>query len=265
MPHGSSLGVRHDPACPLHPHRNGTRHLFAMYLNLIQLAESFGVSEKVIEDWIRREGLPHTPDRRVLLFDRAQVAQWAANRGLAAKAGFLTAVSPALGSVVRVGPLLRVGGIWRDVAAGDLPDLFVRVTAALPGVTPPVRTMLAQRFRTPGGVTMAPIGGGTALPHPAIRVTLGREAGVVALILLHDALPPQVLRVDEEPVSRLLFFIAPSPRAHLDLLGRLSQMLLRGTLREVLAKGGTDEEIFQSVDAADRASAATAKPEGKAQ
>ena len=34
-----------------------------MYLNLIQIAESFGVSEKVVEDWIRTEALPHTPDR----------------------------------------------------------------------------------------------------------------------------------------------------------------------------------------------------------
>src|ERR1035438_9518710 len=49
-----------------------------MYLNLIQIAESFGVSESVVEDWIRNEGLPHTPDRGRLLFDRVQVANWAA-------------------------------------------------------------------------------------------------------------------------------------------------------------------------------------------
>jgi nitrogen PTS system EIIA component len=235
-----------------------------MYLNLVQLAESFGVSEKVVEGWIRDEGLPHTPDRGVLLFDRAQVAQWAATRGLAAKVGFLTAASPALFSVVRLGPLLRAGGIWRDVAAADLPDVFARVAAALPGVTPPVRDMLAMRFCAQGGVTMAPIGGGYALPHPATRVTLGRDAGAIAFILLRDALPPQALRVDEVPVTRLVFFIAPSPRAHLDLLGRLSRLFSRGTLREVLAKGGTDEEIFQSVDAADAASAVATKPEAKA-
>ena len=42
-----------------------------------------------------------------------------------------------------------------------------------------------------------------------------------------------------------------SPRAHLELVGRLSHLLSQGTLRAVVAKGGTDEEIFQSVDAAD--------------
>ena len=53
-----------------------------MYLNLVQIAESFGVSENTIEDWIRAEGLPHIPERGRLLFDRAQVANWAAGRGM---------------------------------------------------------------------------------------------------------------------------------------------------------------------------------------
>jgi PTS system nitrogen regulatory IIA component len=59
-----------------------------MYLNLLEIAESFGVSEGVIEDWVRQEGMPHLNERGRLLFDRAQVADWAARRGLAVRAGF---------------------------------------------------------------------------------------------------------------------------------------------------------------------------------
>lgn len=234
-----------------------------MYLNLIQLAESFGVSERVVEGWIREEGLPHTPDRGVLLFDRAQVAQWAATRGLAAQAGFLAAEKPALASVLQLCPLLRAGGIWRDVAAADLPDVFARVAAALPGATPPVRDMLAKRFRATGGVTMAPIGGGYALPHPSTRVTLGRDSGSMALILLRDSLPPQDLRVDEVPITRLLFFIAPSPRAHLDMVGRISRLLSAKTLRNALDQGATDDAIHQIIADADVAAAQARKPEVK--
>ena len=233
-----------------------------MYLNLIQLADSFGVSEKVVEGWIRDEGLPHTPDRGVLLFDRAQVAQWATTRGLATQAGFLAAEKPSLAGVLQLCPLLRAGGIWREVPAAELPEVFARVAAALPGATPPVRQMLAQRFRAAGGVTMAPIGGGYALPHPSTRVTLGRDAGTMALILLRDPLPPQDLRVDEVPVTRLLFFIAPSPRAHLDMVGRISRLLSGPALREALDQGATDERIYQVIEAADVAAAK--KPEGKA-
>jgi PTS system nitrogen regulatory IIA component len=234
-----------------------------MYLNLIQLAESFGVSEKVVDGWIRGEGLPHTPARGVLLFDRAQVAQWAATRGLAAKAGFLADEKPALAAVLQLCPLLRVGGIWRDVAAADLLDVFARVASALPGVTPPIRGMLAQRFRAKTGVTMAPIGGGYALPHPATRVTLGRDSGSMALILLRDPLPPQDLRVDEAPITRLLFFIAPSPRAHLDMIGRISRLLSARTLRDALDQGATDEVIHQIIADADVAAAQAKKPEVK--
>jgi PTS system nitrogen regulatory IIA component len=224
-----------------------------MYLNLIQIAESFGVSEKVVEDWIRREGLPHTPDGGRLLFDRAQVANWAAVRGLAAKAGFLAPVTPAFATGFAIEPLLRSGGIWRDVAAADVAGVFARIVSSLPGVTPALRLFLSQRLCAKGGVNIAPVGGGFALPHPSARVALGRDSGTVALILLREGLELAEPQADDVPVTRLFFFIAPTPRAHLDILGRLSRSLVRGPLREVVVRGGADEEVFAAAAAADRA------------
>ena len=234
-----------------------------MYLNLIQLAESLGVSEKVVEGWIRDEGLPHTQDRGRLLFDRAQVAQWAATRGLAAQAGFLAPQASALAKQLQIGPLLRVGGIGRAVPVAELPDVFARIVNTLPGATPPVRQFLGQRLRIKGGVILAPVGGGFALPHPSARITLGRDSGTVALLFLREPLPPDEAHPDGVPITRLFFFIAPSPRAHLDLLGRLSRLLVRGPLRELVADGAKDEDIFQAVDAVDAAATDAAKPEAK--
>jgi PTS system nitrogen regulatory IIA component len=234
-----------------------------MYLNLIQIAESFGVSETVVEGWIRNEGLPHTPDRGRLLFDRAQVAEWAAKRGLAAQAGFLAPETSAFGTSLRLGPLLRAGRIWRDVPLADLPGIFELIVTALPGVTPAVRQLLAQKLRAKGGVTMAPVGGGFALPHPSARITLGRDSGTVALLLLRDALPPTEVSPDGVPITRLCFFIAPSPRAHLALLGRLSRSLAHETLRDLVVNSATDEAILKAVDAMDAALTGALKPEGK--
>ena len=218
-----------------------------MYLNVVQIAESFGVSENVVENWIRNEGLPHIPDRGRLLFDRAQVADWATAHGLAAQAGFLAPAAPALADGWQLEPLLRAGGIWRAVTPAQLPDVFGKIVAALPGATPPVRALLAQRLRAPGGVTTAPVGGGFALPHMSTRVALGRESGTVALLLLSEAMVLPEPPPDGVPVTRLLFFIAPSPRAHLDLLGQLSRSLSRGPLRELILRGAPDEEIFKSI------------------
>jgi len=126
-----------------------------------------------------------------------------------------------------------------------------RVVASLPGVTPAVRQLIGQRLRAKGGLTIAPVGGGFALPHPGTRLALGRDSGTVALIILRDALKLSEPQVDDVPVTRLLFFIAPSPRAHLDLLGRLSRALTRGPLREMVLKAADDNEIFLATAASD--------------
>lgn len=222
----------------------------SMFLNLIQIAESFGVSESVVEGWVRNEGLPHATDRGRLLFDRAQVADWAARRGLASQAGFLAPQPPALGSSVRLGPMLRAGGIRRDVAAADVPSLLERIVQSVPGATPAVRDLLGKRLKAAGGVTMAPVGGGFALPHPTARFTLGRDSGIVALLFLRDPLRLDEPPPDGVPVTRLIFFVAPSPRAHLDLLALLSRGL-RGPLREVIARAAPDDEIHRAADALD--------------
>ncbi|MCE0484183.1 MAG: PTS sugar transporter subunit IIA [Methylacidiphilales bacterium] len=222
-----------------------------MYLNLIQIAESFGVSESVVEGWIRHEGLPYTLDRNRYIFDRAQVAQWAAARGLAAQAGFLAPESSVFATGCQMESLLRAGGIWRDIPATKVLDVFDRIVAALPAATPPVRQLLARRLRAKGGVTWAPIGGGFALPHPATRIALGRDSGTLSLLLLRDGLPGQ--ETDGIPVTRLFFFIAPSPRAHLDLLGRLSHLIAHSPLRDLLSSNAKDDEIFIVVSTADAA------------
>jgi nitrogen PTS system EIIA component len=232
-----------------------------MYLNLVQIAESFGVAEKTVEDWIRTESMPHVADRGRLLFDRAQVTQWSAARGLGSATGFLAPETPAFATGWRLEPLLEAGGIWRGIPASQVTDTFIRVVEGLPGTAPAVRKMLGQRLRAPGGVTLAPVGGGIALPHPSARIALGRDAGVVALILLREPLSMTEPPPDCVPVTRLFFFLAPSPRAHLDLLGRLSRLLSRGPLRDQVTRGAPDGEILDTVAAADAAATGLAPRE----
>ena len=234
-----------------------------MYLNLVQIAESFGVSESVVTDWIRDEGLPHTQDRGRLLFDRAQVATWAAARGLAAHAGFLALEESHLTKSWRIDSLLKHGGIWRDVGAAAVPDAFLKIVTSLPGATPAIRQLLASRLAAPGGVAFAPVGGGFALPHPSSRVSLGRDSGVVAILLLADPLIVNEPVPDHVPITKLIFFVAPSPRAHLDLLGRLSRMLSRGPLRETLSCSASSEEIFRAVESSEGTLAGTSGREPK--
>jgi nitrogen PTS system EIIA component len=219
-----------------------------MYLNLIQIAESFGVTEKAVEDWIRDEELPCVADRGRLLFDRAQVALWAAAHGLTARAGFLAPENGAFATGFALSPMLRAGGIWRGVKATGIVGVLEKVIAAMTAVPQPVRTLLGQRLRASGGINWAPVGGGFALPHFSTRVTLGRDAGLIALLLLQDSLTMAASPEDEMPVTKLFFFIPPSPRAHLDTLGRLNRAIAMGPLRALVERGAPDQELLQGLE-----------------
>jgi nitrogen PTS system EIIA component len=234
-----------------------------MYLNLVELAESFGVSEKVVEDWIRDEGLPNVPDRGRLLFDRARVALWAAEHGLTARAGFLAPDSGAFTSGLALAPMLRVGGIWRDVPASGVTEVLERVIAALSGVPHPVRSLLGQRLRAKGGINWAPVGRGFSLPHFSTRVSLGRGTGVVTLLLLREPLPLPEAPPDGVPVTRLFFFVPSSPRAHLDTLAGLSRAVAQGPLRGLVERSAPDEEVFQALATIDGSGLIEPKREGQ--
>lgn len=216
-----------------------------MHLNIIQLAESLGVEEAVVEGWIRNDGLPHFRDGGRLLFDRAQVVSWAAERGLAARAGFLAPEPP--GGSVNLEALMRAGGIWRDARPADLAPLFVSILQRIPVLSADMLRVLSQRLRAPGGITWAPVGKGIALPHLRNRVALGRESGLIAVILLKEPLILEEPPTDGVPITRLLFFTAPTPRAHLQMLGELSRALSGGRLGKALETGAPDEALFQSV------------------
>lgn len=228
-------------------------------MNLVQLAESFGVAEKVVEDWVRDERLPHVLDRGRLLFDRALVAHWAAAHGLAARTGFLAPADGAFTSGLALAPMLRMGEIWREVPASGVIEILEQVIAGLSGVSQPARTLLGQRLRAKGGINWAPVGAGFALPHFSTRVTLGREAGVIALLLLREALPLAEPPPDGVSVTRLFFFIPPSPRAHLDTLARLSRVIANAPLRGLVERAAPDEELLKALAADDRLGLADAE------
>lgn len=234
-----------------------------MYLNAVQLAESLGVAESVVESWVRDEALPCVRDGHRMLFDRAQVVAWAAGRGLVARAGFL-APERARSVSGRLERWLRAGGIWRDVSAADVRSTLGRVVAALPGTSADVRHLLGQRLHAPGGITWAAVGGGLALPHLRAHVALGRDAGILGLVFLREPLPAAEEDLpDGEPITRLLFFIAPTPRAHLEILAQLSTGLSRGRLRELVLNAAPDAEILSAMGELDAGVAERTVPKAR--
>lgn len=229
-----------------------------MYLNLIQIAESFGVSEHTVTEWVRKEGMPHVHDRERILFERAPVMAWAARKGLVAQAGFLALPAADEASAIDLAKLLGRGRIWRDIAPQTLPDILARIFDNLPGVTRDVRDMLAWRIRSSEGLTIAPVGGGFALPHPCSGAFLGEACALVALIELNAPLPGTDAP-DTAPITRLLFFLSPSPRQHVNMLGLLARSVASGELARAMDAGLDDEALTRALVDGSKSPSATSQ------
>jgi len=226
--------------------------IFNVYLNLIEVAESFGVSEKVVEGWIQHNGLPCVSDRGRLLFDRARVADWAGSHGLTARTGFLAPEGGVLTDELALAPLLMRGGVWREVSSADILPVFEKIILSLPMLSPNEQKLLSQRIHSKGGIVWAPIGDGYALPHFSTRISLGNDKGFLALIFLKDSSAFQEVSPDGKPLERLIFFVPPSPRSHFGILARLSRLIAQGHLCRLNEKETSDEEwmdIFSRFDA----------------
>lgn len=215
-----------------------------MYLNLTQIAESLGVSEAVVTDWVRREGMPHVHDRGRILFEQAQVLEWAARRGLSAQSGFLSESAP--DTPLDLSQLLRRGGIWRGVQPTGLPQVWKDIVLRIPALPAPVRDLLCLRVASPNGVVLAPVGSGYALPHPGMRVALGDQSALAALVFLASPLP-ETKTPDNVPISRLIFFISPTPRLHVNMLGLLARRIASKAM-DRLDPSMDDETILRIVE-----------------
>lgn len=220
-----------------------------MYLNVVQLAQSFGVSENTIEEWVRHEKLPHTHDQGRLIFDRQQVADWAAARGYTNQAGLLVESSASRVDVSRLdlAEWLGRGGVHRDVVGASLPDVLAAVTQTMTGLAPAFAAVLAQRARRADAVSMTGVGHGWALPHLATRLALPGAGGTAALLFLRAPIELDPPPTDRVPVERMLFFVAPTARLHLEVLARLGELLSDADARSALVASAADETLARIV------------------
>lgn len=216
-----------------------------MYLTIVELAESFGVAERKIEEWARHERLPFLLERGRMLFDRGQVITWAEQRGLADKAGYLAVQNPSNDAAANVASLVKIGGIWRGIPAGQVVDTLLRIIDQLPSVTPPIRQLMALRLRAPDGISWAAVGDGLALPHLRQPVALGHGNGFCAVFFLQG--PLDLPTPDGQPINRLIFLLSPSPRGHLQLLRELSLAWNRGPLKERMRAETSDEDLLAAL------------------
>jgi len=215
-----------------------------MQLTVRDAARLLGVSEQVLERWVRRGELPAqlVDDRH--RFNRVELLEWAAQRKMPVsdeileEPGLAQRASPPLVQAV------RAGGIHRGLPSGGRETLLRSMVDRLPAPPGFDREFLYQMVLAREHLGSTSLGNGIAIPHPREPIVLRVDQPAVA-IFLPDA---PVDFGDGVPVHTLCLLVSPSTRAHLHALASLATALRDPEVAAKLASRAPDAEILGAIE-----------------
>ncbi len=212
-----------------------------MDLSVREVARLLGVSEKTVHRWLREKSIPAHRLHDQSRFNRVELQEWAAARGLRLPPD-LQGPAEAPGGVAGLRGAVERGGIYFNVP-GTTPSQVLEAVTRLPGIPAGVnRALLCELLVGREALTSTGIGGGIAIPHPRDPLVIQVPGPTVLVSFLEQ--PVDFRALDGMPVRVLFTLLSPTVRAHLQLLSRLSYALHDRALLKLLKKPGTPPALL---------------------
>jgi len=221
-----------------------------MQLTVRDAARLLGVTEQVLERWVRQGELPAERVDDRYRFNRVELLEWAAQRKLAVSAEILEEPGLAPRALPALSQAVRAGGIHRGLGAGEKADLLREMVDRLP--VPPGfdRDFLYQMILAREHLGSTGLGNGIAIPHPCEPIVLRVDRPAVAIYLLER--PVDFGAVDGQPVHTLCLLVSPSTRTHLHLLAALATALRDPAVAQKIRSRAPDEEVLAEIERVER-------------
>jgi len=215
-----------------------------MQLTVRDAARLLGVTEQVLERWIRRGELPaQLVDDRYRL-NRIELLEWAAQRKIPVSAEILEEPGLMARAMPTLSQAVRAGGIHRGLAGGDRDRLLRQMVERLPAPPGFDREFLFQMVRAREHLGSTSLGNGIAIPHPREPIVLRVDRPAVAIYFAD----PPVDFGDGPPVHTLCLLVSPSTRLHLHLLAAVAAVLRDPAVAAQLAARAPDAEILAEIE-----------------
>jgi nitrogen PTS system EIIA component len=217
-----------------------------MDLSVRDVARLLSVTENTVHRWLREKAIPAHRLHDQFRFNRVEIQEWAAARGLRLRPDLLDSGAAPEPPLSLRGAIER-GGIHFRVPGGTAAEVLEAVTK-LPGIPEGVdRSLLRELLLGREALTSTGIGGGIAIPHPRDPLVMQVHEPVVLACFLER--PVDFRAIDDAPVRVLFTLLSPSIRAHLQILARLTYALHDATLMKLLQKPAAPEAILRQLGA----------------
>jgi PTS system nitrogen regulatory IIA component len=230
-----------------------------MQLTVRDAARLLGVSEQVLERWVRKGELPAQLVDDRYRFNRIELLEWAAQRKMPVSAEILEEPGLVQRALPPLSQAVRAGGIHRGLPGGDKETLLRAMVDRLPATRGFDREFLFQMVLAREHLGSTSLGNGIAIPHPREPIVLRVDQPVVAIYFPE----PPVAFGAGPAVHTLCLLVSPSTRAHLHGLASLATALRDPDVAAKLAARASDAEILAAIERVEAAHA-TARQDGAA-
>ena len=215
-----------------------------MQLTVRDAARLLGVTEQVLERWVRRGELPAQLVDDRYRFNRIELLEWAAQRKMPVSAEILEEPGLSARALPTLSQAVRTGGIHRGLVGGDKDRLLREMVERLPAPPGFDREFLFQMVRAREHLGSTSLGNGIAIPHPREPIVLRVDRPAVAIYFAD----PPVDFGDGPPVHTLCLLVSPSTRLHLHLLAAVAAVLRDPAVAAQLAARAPDAEILAEIE-----------------
>jgi PTS system nitrogen regulatory IIA component len=202
-----------------------------MKLTVRQAARLLSVSESEVYRWVESGEIPCVLIKNQPLFGRAELLEWATARRLPVSLE-LFENSDEGGSRLRFADALERGGVHHDVPGQDRAGVLRAIVERLPLAEEDDRELLLQVLLARESAGSSGIGEGIAIPHVRSPLIFPGTPGIATLSYL--AAPVPFDAIDGKPVQTVFMLVSPTIRGHLQLLARLSAVLLDPGFKDAL-------------------------------
>jgi PTS system nitrogen regulatory IIA component len=220
-------------------------------LDLRSAARFLGVDDAALSRWVRRGEISARRVHDQWQFDRVDLLEFAAARGIRVPPEMLTNPEEGGLALPRLSDAVRAGGVQHDVPGSDKATVLRAVVDALHLPAGLDRDFLYQMLLAREHLGSTGLGHGIAIPHPRNPIVLRVPAPAVAVSYL--AKPVEYDALDGAPVHTLFTIVSPSMRVHLHLLAVIAAALGDPEVPKLIAARAPEAAL---VDAFDRVEAA---------
>jgi len=213
-----------------------------MHLNIREVSKLLKVSERKVNEWIKRGILRADQVNHQYQFHRSDLLEQTSSREIDIRAEIFSASEPAGGDALSLVDTLRAGGIFHGLQGADKSTVLRAIVDSLALPSDADRESVWQLLVAREAMGSTAIGDGIAIPHVRRPILFSGSPASISLFFLER--PVDFGAVDGKPVFAIFLLVSPTARTHLQLLSRLSFALHDSDLKTALARRASSEEIF---------------------